>query len=82
VNAIEDKMPPPTGFDRKKCVGFVDWIKERTKEQVKLCGGCFNVYPGGKVVRKTLVIKKWTTLDDLKGADKKKLVSEFKHAYQ
>jgi len=82
VNAIGSKMPAPTGFDRKKCVGFVDWIRERTNEQVKLCGRCFNVCPAGKVVKKTLIVKKWTTLDDLKGTDKEKLVNGFNHAYQ
>jgi epoxyqueuosine reductase len=82
VNAIESKLPPPTGFDRKKCVCLVDWIRERTNGQVKLCGRCFSVCPSGKVIRKTLAIKKWTTLDSMEGALKRRLVDEFNRAHR
>jgi epoxyqueuosine reductase len=78
IRAIGSKMPPPTGFDRKKCVSFVYWLKEKTNEQVKLCGRCFNACPAGKLVRKTLRIKKWRTLDDLNVEDKQKLLKEFR----
>ena len=78
VSAIGSQMPPPTGYDRKKCVGFVDWLKEKTNEQMKLCGRCFNTCPEGKLVRRTLRIRKWLTLDDLKVGDRKKLLSEFR----
>ena len=59
------------------CVSFVDWMKEKTDHQVKLCGVCFNKCPTGELVKKALVIGKWTTLDDLKTEDKKKLTAEF-----
>jgi epoxyqueuosine reductase QueG len=77
VNAIRDDVPPPKGFDRNKCVGFIDWVKEQTSNEVKLCGICFNKCPAGKLVQKTLAIGKWTTLDDLKTQDKKKLTAQF-----
>jgi epoxyqueuosine reductase QueG len=77
VCAIEEKMPPPTGFDREKCVNFVDWIKRRTNEKVKLCGRCFNRCPAGKLIHRTLRVKKWMTLDDLTVQNQRRLVNEF-----
>lgn len=78
VKAIGDKMPPPTGFDRKKCVSFVDWVKRKTNEKIKLCGRCFDRCPSGKLIHKTLKIGKLTTLYDLKAETRKRLVSEFR----
>lgn len=78
VSTIGRQMPPPTGFEREKCVCFVDWLKERTNEQVKLCGCCFNACPAGKYVKKTLEIKRWTTFDDLEAEFQKEIVSEFR----
>jgi epoxyqueuosine reductase QueG len=77
VKAIRSDVVPPKGFDRNRCVGFIDWVKEKTDGQVKLCGICFNKCPAGKVVHKTLAVGKWTTLDDLKTEDKKRLVTQF-----
>ena len=55
-------------------------MKGKTDGQVKLCGICFNKCPAGKVVHKTLAVGKWTTLDDLKTEDKKRLVTQFTRA--
>ena len=77
VNAIRSDVTPPKGFDRNRCVSFVDWLKEKTNDQVKLCGICFNKCPAGEVVPKTLAVGKWTTLDDLKTEDQKKLPAQF-----
>jgi epoxyqueuosine reductase len=82
VEAIEHKMPPPTGFNRKKCVSFVDCLKRKTNERVKLCGYCFDQCPAGKLVHKTLKIRRWTTLRDLEAETRKKLVSEFMTSWQ
>jgi epoxyqueuosine reductase len=82
VEAIGDRMPPPTGFNRKKCVNFVDWVKRKTNEKVELCGYCFDRCPSGALVHKTLKIKKWTTLRDLKAETRKNLVSEFRRSWQ
>jgi epoxyqueuosine reductase len=81
VNAIRSDVPPPKGFDRNKCVSFVDWLKEKTDGQVKLCGICFNKCPAGKVVHETLAVGKWTTLNDLEIEDRKKLATQFARAY-
>jgi epoxyqueuosine reductase len=78
VNAIKDDMQPPTGFDRTECIRFIDWLKGKTNDHVKLCGRCFNKCPAGKLVKKTLQIKKWQTLNDLAGRKRQKLVDEFK----
>ena len=78
IHAIRSDMPPPIGFDREKCVAFIDWLKECTNDKVKLCGYCFNRCPTGKLVKKTLKIKKWRTLEDLKPANRMKLTDGFK----
>jgi ferredoxin len=80
VKAIKSDVEPPKGFDRNRCVGFIDWVKEKTDGQVKLCGTCFNKCPAGKIIHKTLTVGKWTTLDDLKTEDRKRLVAQFSSA--
>ena len=77
MNAIRSDVPPPKGFDRNKCVSFVDWLKEKTSGQVKLCGVCFNKCPAGKAVQETLAVGKWTTLNDLETEDRRELVMQF-----
>jgi epoxyqueuosine reductase QueG len=78
VNAIKADMPPPTGFDRQKCIGFVDWLREKTNDKVKLCGCCFNKCKAGKLVKKSLKTVRWTTFDDLDLSDRKRLLNQFK----
>jgi epoxyqueuosine reductase QueG len=80
VNAIGSDVPPPKGFNRNRCVGFIDWVKEKTEDRVKLCGICFNKCPAGKIVNKTLAVGKWTTFDDLKTEDRQRLVAQFAEA--
>jgi epoxyqueuosine reductase QueG len=80
VKAIKSDVEPPKGFDRNRCVGFIDWVREKTDGQVKLCGTCFNKCPAGKIIHKTLTVGKWTTLDDLKTEDRKRLVAQFSSA--
>jgi epoxyqueuosine reductase QueG len=77
VKAIRIDRIPPTGFDRRKCVDFIDWIRKKTGEKVKLCGFCFNRCPAGRMVTKTMAIKKWVTLDDLNDEKKTRIVSRF-----
>jgi epoxyqueuosine reductase QueG len=77
VNAIRSDVPPPKGFDRSKCVSFIDWVKSKTDGQVKLCGICFNKCPAGKVVHQTLEVGKWSTLNDLEAEERRKLVTQF-----
>jgi epoxyqueuosine reductase len=77
INAIKNDVPPPVGFNREKCVAFIDWLRGCTNDKVKLCGCCFNKCPAGKLVRKTLKMEKWTTLEDLKPADRRKLTDSF-----
>jgi len=77
VNAIKPDLPPPTGFQRKKCVSFVDYVKEETNWKVKLCGCCYDGCPVGKLVRKTLEVSKWTTLSDLTAKDREDLLDQF-----
>ena len=77
VHAIEADIPPPTGFQRKKCVSFVDWVKEETNGRIKLCGCCYDKCPTGKLVRKTLKVKKWTTLSALTPKDREEIVAKY-----
>jgi len=77
VNAIKADLPAPTGFQRKKCVSFVDWVKEETNGKIKLCGCCYDRCPAGKLIRKTLEVKKWATLGGLTAEDREELVSRF-----
>ncbi len=77
VNAIRTDRVPPTGFDRQKCVSFIDWTKKTTKEKIRLCGVCYNNCPAGKQVTKTVHIGKWKTLDDLNYKNRKTITDNF-----
>ncbi|MEM3579072.1 MAG: 4Fe-4S double cluster binding domain-containing protein [Candidatus Bathyarchaeia archaeon] len=65
VKAIDKEKLPPTSYDRKRCLSFIDKIIEKTKWKVKLCGYCFNYCPAGKIKRRALKLGQWKTLLDL-----------------
>jgi len=82
IKCIKDDWPPPTGFNRNKCVQFIDWIREKTQGNVGLCGYCFNYCTGGKIVKKALRITRWKTLVDIKMQQRKELIERFEYAFR
>jgi epoxyqueuosine reductase QueG len=65
VNAIDGKLPPPTGFNRDRCLRFVYKIREKTNRRVMYCGYCYNRCPVGEIAEKTFHLGRWRTLLDL-----------------
>jgi len=53
VNAISEKLPPPTGFSRDHCLQFVYKIREITGRGIMFCGYCYNCCPVGEMSEKT-----------------------------
>jgi len=82
IRAIRKDLPPPTGFDRNKCVQFVDWIREKTQGRIMHCGYCFNFCSTGKVVKKILNIRRWKTLSNMRMLQRKQLTKKFEYAYE
>ena len=74
INAINQKLMPPKGFDRSRCVEFVDQIREKTKRKVMLCGYCYNFCPVGEISQKTFRLSKWKTLLDLNKHQRNRLL--------
>jgi len=74
INAIDRELPPPTGFDRSRCVTFVNQIREKTNRRIMLCGYCYNYCPAGELSKKTLRLSKWKTLLDLNEQKRRKLL--------
>lgn len=45
IRAIDAEPPPPKGFDRHKCISFVYYLREKTKNRIYYCGICFENCP-------------------------------------
>jgi len=74
IMAISMQLPPPEGFDRGRCLRFVNRIREKTDGKVRYCGYCFDACPVGKVPDKTLHLGNCTTLVDLSERRRKKFL--------
>jgi len=77
IRAIKEDLPPPLGFKRDRCVRFVDWIREETKDKDMLCGYCFDRCPAGKPVKKTIKLRRWKTLKNTEANLRKQLISAY-----
>jgi epoxyqueuosine reductase QueG len=78
VKAINARMPPPTGFNRKRCLNFIDNIRQKTEGRVKLCGYCYNHCPAGIIKERTFNLGRWKTLLDLNEKERKDLLQGFR----
>ncbi len=74
VNAINKEQPPPTGFNRSRCLKFVYQIREKTERKIMYCGYCYNFCPVGETSEKTFHLSRWRTLLDLNENERKKLL--------
>jgi epoxyqueuosine reductase len=74
ISAINKKPAPPKGFDRNRCVRFVNQIRESTNRKVMLCGYCYNCCPAGEISEKTFHLSRWKTLLDLSERERKRLL--------
>jgi len=77
VKAINARMPPPTGFNRKRCLNFIDNIRQKTERRVKLCGYCYNHCPAGIIKKRTFNLGRWKTLLDLNEKERKDMLRGF-----
>ena len=77
VKAINARMPPPTGFNRKRCLNFIDNIRQKTEGRVKLCGYCYNHCPAGIIKERTFNLGRWKTLLDLNEKERKDMLRGF-----
>jgi epoxyqueuosine reductase QueG len=74
VDAISKRLAPPKGFNRDRCVEFIDQIREKTKKRIRLCGFCYNYCPVGRRSKKTFSFGKWRTLLDLSEGERNRLL--------
>lgn len=74
VNAIDERVPPPTGFNRDRCVEFVYRIREITDRRIMFCGYCFNRCPVGEISEKTFYFGRHKTLLDLNKHERDRLL--------
>jgi len=80
VEAIREDSPPPSGFQRDRCVKFVDWLRKETKDEVKACGYCYDSCPAGKLVKKTIKITRWKTPKNVNADLRRRLISSYIHS--
>ncbi|MFB0567903.1 MAG: hypothetical protein ACETVM_04915 [Candidatus Bathyarchaeia archaeon] len=78
VNAINEKLPPPTGFNRDRCVQFVYKIREKTDRRIMYCGYCYNRCPVGETSEKTFHLGRLKTLLDLDEHERERLLQTLK----
>lgn len=77
INAINKELPPPTGFNRNRCLQFINNLREKTNGQIRFCGYCYNCCPAGKVHKETFRLGRWKTLLDLNDQERVKLLRTF-----
>ncbi len=73
-NAIDEELPPPTGFNRDRCLQFVYKIREKTDRRIMFCGYCFNRCPVGEISEKTFHLGRLRTLLDLNEHERERLL--------
>jgi len=78
VKAIDPALPPPRGFDREKCVNFVDYLRKRTYNKVFYCGVCFDGCPAGSGRDEDFELQKLGSLRQLKGEVRERLLKEWR----
>ncbi len=76
VSAISEELPPPTGFNRDRCVQFVYKIREKTDRRIMFCGYCFNRCPVGETSEKTFHLGRYRTLLDLDEHERERLLEK------
>jgi len=74
ANAIDEKLPPPTGFRRDRCLQFVHKIREKTARRIMFCGYCYNYCPVGEITEKTFSLGRLKTLLDLDERERERLL--------
>ena len=74
INAISKELPPPKGFDRNRCIQFIDQIREKTGKKIRYCGYCYNHCVIGEISKKVFNLSKWRTLLDLSEHQRKELL--------
>ncbi len=47
TKAIDPSMQPETGYDRERCIKFIQATKKKYGPEAKVCGRCFSVCPWG-----------------------------------
>jgi len=77
VKAIDGEKPPPTGFNREKCLDFVEWIRKKTRRKIMLCGYCYNLCPVGEKAEKTFELNCFNTLFDINEQEREKLLKMY-----
>ena len=77
VKAIDREKPSPTGFNRKKCLEFVKWIRKKTDRKIMFCGYCYNLCPIGEKAEKIFQLNRFKTLLDINEGERKKLLKMY-----
>jgi epoxyqueuosine reductase QueG len=78
VKAIDPALSPPRGFDREKCVNFVNYLRKKTRNRIFYCGVCFDGCPVGSGGEEGFELQKLGSLQQLKGEVKERLLKEWK----
>jgi epoxyqueuosine reductase QueG len=78
VKAINPALPPSQGFDREKCVNFVNYLREKTQNRIFYCGVCFDNCPVGSG-GEGFELRKLGSLRQLKGKVREKLLEEMEN---
>lgn len=77
VEAIDETLEPPAGFDRSKCLGFIMWLRRRTGTDDFTCGLCYNGCPAGTKRKQGIRFSKQPALVNLKVDVRRKLTREY-----
>jgi epoxyqueuosine reductase QueG len=77
IRAIDAGLPPPKGFDRRKCVSFVYHLREKTKNKIYYCGVCFENCPVASGEKGGFELSAHGSLRKIKEETRKSLLNEW-----
>jgi epoxyqueuosine reductase QueG len=80
AEAIDVSKPPPEGFLREKCIGFIYYLRKKTQNRVRYCGICFENCP--TIDKEGFQVTSHGRLESLSKNEKEQLIHEWKFHHE
>lgn len=76
VNAIKERVDPPTSHNREACLSFIQGLRDKTGDKTFLCGYCYEKCPVGRTRRRGYVISRQKRLVNLRQSERERLIQK------
>jgi len=76
VRAIQEDLDSPISHSREKCLGFIERLREETKDEKFLCGYCYDRCPVGKTKKRGYLFSRSRRLVNLGRIERERLIQK------